>query len=85
MIANPVTHYLAIRIVEGHLTDLAPIFVYPSVGSILMAASVLGLQQANVFSSPLVTFVAAVLVGIVVYTSMMVVVERYSRYDLRAC
>lgn len=82
LVANPVTHVLAMRLVDARLTELVGIVAYPAFGSVVMTACILALQRFVPFLAATMTFVASVVVGVVAYAGTMVVVERNSGYDI---
>lgn len=83
MVANPVAHYLGVRLVNGHFRELVRIFGYPTLGSVLMGASVLLIQEMNPIASSLFEFALSMLIGLVVYGGVMLGVERFFDYDMR--
>lgn len=83
LIANPVAHYFAVRIVDGRFRELVRIFGYPAAGSLLMGASVLLVQEVNPVASSLFEFALSVLIGVTVYSVTMLGVEQFSDYNMR--
>lgn len=84
LVANPVTQFLAMRLVEGRLRELVPVFAYPAVGSAVMAAAIVAVQRSVVFPWSLLEFATVVVVGMAVYAGGMLLVDRHSSYDIRS-
>ncbi len=80
-VANPATHYLALRLVEGKPTELLALFAYPALGTTVMALCVIGAER-GVDASPAVMLALTVIVGVVAYSASMLLVERVFDYDM---
>lgn len=81
-VANPITHYLALRVVDGGWAEFLRLLAYPAAGATAMALCVLGVQRGLADVPPAVELAATIGVGVVAYAAAMLGVERLTRYDL---
>jgi len=82
LLANPISNYFAIRLVEGSLFDLLRVISYPFVGSGIMAGCLLGFDYAVMPQPSVLKFVALVLVGGITYTLPIAAMNEWFGYDL---
>ena len=85
LFSEPVSTYLAVRVVDGSYAKLLGLVAYPALASAVMGLAVVGVHLAGVATGVL-EFFLLVLVGIAVYTVCVVVLEAVSGYDsIRLC
>jgi len=82
LLANPVSNYLVIRLVEGSLLDLFWVLIYPFTASVIMFASLIGLQRLLMIGTPMIEFVLLVITGSLVYFLVIFSMDRWLEYDL---
>ena len=83
--SEPVSTYLAVRVVDGSYARLLRLIAYPALASAVMGLAVFGVYTAGV-DSGIFAFVVLVVVGVVVYGVLALVLERFSGYDsIRLC
>ncbi|EMA44819.1 lipopolysaccharide biosynthesis protein [Halococcus saccharolyticus] len=80
IVASPIANYLAVRQVEGSYFRLIRVVSYPAVGSAVMAIGVWFVRTNVAIGSSIVEFLFLVTVGIVLYSLVMVGIER--RFDI---
>jgi PST family polysaccharide transporter/lipopolysaccharide exporter len=72
----------ALHQIEGTFSDLAQVIVPPLVGSIAMTGLILGLRSILPSVSPRIELASMILIGLVLYTIIILLIERYSSYQL---
>ncbi|EMA40677.1 export protein [Halococcus hamelinensis 100A6] len=83
--SEPVSTYLAVRIVDGSYAELLGLVAYPAVASAVMGLAVFGVHTAGI-ATGVVEFCLLVVVGAAVYTVCVVAFEAFSGYDsIRLC
>jgi len=76
--------YIATTILEMPYRRFIRIMAYPLVASVLMGAVVFGLSRFAVFNSGLPAFVFLISLGGLFYTLLVILIDRYSDYRIRA-
>lgn len=82
LLAMPLAHLLALRIVEGGLRDPLAILAYPLLGSAIMGAVVVGLREQLRAGVPLLELALLVAAGVVVYALTMAALERRFQFGM---
>ncbi|HET7325350.1 MAG TPA: lipopolysaccharide biosynthesis protein [Halococcus sp.] len=78
--SEPLSTYLAVRVVDGSYVRLLRLIAYPALASAVMGVAVFGVHTASVASGVFELFVLVV-TGIVVYVVLALALERFSGYD----
>ena len=81
LFSEPVSSYLAVRVVDGSYAELLRLLAYPALASAVMGGAVVGLRESLPIGSAVLELVVLVVAGIVVYTALVLGLERYSNYD----
>ncbi len=83
--SEPLSTYLAVRVVDGSYARLLRLIAYPVFASAIMGLTVFAIHATGILSGVLELFVLVV-TGIAVYTALALALERFSGYDsIRLC
>ena len=83
--SEPVSTYLAVRVVDGSYARLLRLLAYPALASALMGVAVFGVYTADIASGAL-ELALLVVTGALVYATLVLALERFSGYDsIRLC
>ena len=84
LVSMPLGAILAVRLLDDDLTSYATILSYPAVGSVVMGVAAWAVRRSVAATGlgSLVTFVATVLTGVLVYSLVMIALERQFQIGL---
>lgn len=82
LIENPIADYLAIRQIEGSVSEFVRLLAYPAVGSLVMALGVLVVRD-NVAPRSIPGFGLLVITGIGIYAGFLFAADSRLGYDVR--
>jgi len=86
LFSEPVSSYLAVRVVDGSYAELLRLLAYPALASAVMGGAVLAVRESLAIGSAVLELVVLVVAGVAVYTALVLGLERYSGYDsVRLC
>ena len=80
--SEPVAGYLAVREVDGEVSELLALVGYPLVASALMGGAVWGVRETLGLSDGILAFFALVVVGVGSYALATLALTRWFGYDL---
>ncbi|GAA0475079.1 hypothetical protein GCM10008985_34460 [Halococcus dombrowskii] len=78
--SEPVSAYLAVRIVNGSYTKLLSLIVYPLLASAIMGITIVVIHAVGI-ATGILEFGLLIVVGIIVYVLCIAVAEAVSSYD----
>jgi O-antigen/teichoic acid export membrane protein len=81
LLMQPLIVYVVLPLVDAGIRDLISRLVYPFLSSSIMFVIVTGIDQYLLTQTGLVEFLLLILAGLVSYTSLMFVAERYTRCE----
>lgn len=82
LLINPITDYMVIRITGSSAREFISALIHPVAASLIMVASILGLDLLTGSSSGPVLFFISILVGVVVYFAVIGLFRSLFGYDI---
>lgn len=82
LVSNPVGDYLAIKQIEGSISEFLMILIYPALGSLIMTLGVLLVRENT--STSVLSFSLLVIVGISIYAAFLFAADSHLGYDIRS-
>jgi O-antigen/teichoic acid export membrane protein len=80
VIVGPLKAYIALSLVGGTVSQLLPLIFYPLIGSAIM--SVVVIFTGGYLGFGLIEFVVLIIIGVVSYSTTMVIIEKRTGYTL---
>ncbi|MFU1781510.1 lipopolysaccharide biosynthesis protein [Haloarcula japonica] len=81
VLTMPILYYLSLSIVNGELSRLVTITVYPAIGSATMFAFLTYVKRNILRIAEIVQIPILILLGIAAYTAIMLIFDKYLNYD----
>jgi PST family polysaccharide transporter/lipopolysaccharide exporter len=82
LFSEPLASYIAVKKVGGSYWRFIRMLIYPAIGSTVMATAVLVTRMSVGISSKIIEFFLLVCLGILIYSIIMVVLDKISEYGL---